>query len=472
MNSQSTVYREPSECDQFVESDAPDSAYKRVLMICCAFPPVGGAGVQRPVKFVKYLQQFGWKPTVLTAAVPSAPVFDNSLLNDIPNNVHIERTRTWEPSYKFKQNVSEGSNRDTSGIVSKLKSTMKRMTRRAVMTALQPDPQVLWTIPAYKDAKRFLKTHPHDAIFATAPPYSSFLLGTKLKQEFDIPLVVDYRDEWDLSSKYFENRQANWISKTVQESQQQRVLRAADGVIATTEASAQRLQQRLNAIESDLKAVCIYNGFDPTDFTSLNCDTEQPNDKYRIVYTGTLWNLTDITPLVEALERIHNNNPQISSRIELVVVGRKTPGQSNIVQQLHKTNCSVTIKDYSPHEQVLKMMSEGDALCLLLSQVPGAERVIPGKLFEYLAMNRRILGILPNGEAHSLVSQFFPADVFRPDEVSEIAEWIEFQVQNHGTIEEHVEHSKKKLAPFIRQNQTEQLSALLNTVCTNFANSK
>ena len=217
-----------------------DAPRRRVLLISYHFPPVGGAGVQRPAKFAKYLRQFGWDVSVLMAENPSVPVLDESLLADIPPETIIRKARTWEPGYQFKSNITSQStdgNAAKPGIIGRAKSKLKGMVRSTAKMMLQPDPQVLWLPNAKKAALKLLRELPHDIILATAPSYSNLLLGSKLKQKTGLPLVVDYRDEWDLSSKYLENSQSDRISHFIQERMQKKILRNADGLIATTKAS-------------------------------------------------------------------------------------------------------------------------------------------------------------------------------------------------------------------------------------------
>jgi len=142
---------------------------KRVLFIAYAFPPVGGAGVQRTVKFVKYLRQFGWEASVLTVANPSVPVVDERLLAEVPPDVIVRRARTWEPSYQAKARLSDGGT-STGGT----RHRVRKVLRGLANAVLQPDPQVLWVPQAIKEGTKLLREIEHHAIIATAPPYTAF----------------------------------------------------------------------------------------------------------------------------------------------------------------------------------------------------------------------------------------------------------------------------------------------------------
>ena len=174
------------------ELTAPSARARRVLLIAYNFPPVGGAGVQRPVKWAKYLRRFGWDVTVLTTENPSVPVRDDSLLTDLPNDVRVVRARTWEPDYRVKQSLV-GADTARPSFWQRMKSAAKGLARRCVKLALQPDPQVLWNPNALRVGAAVLSEQPHDAILVTAPAYSSFLIGAALKRQFRLPLILDYR---------------------------------------------------------------------------------------------------------------------------------------------------------------------------------------------------------------------------------------------------------------------------------------
>ena len=443
-------------------AEAAPGSRKRLLLVSCHFPPVGGAGVQRPTKFVKYLGEYGWDVSVLTVANPSVPAFDESLLKDIPDEVHIEKARTWEPGYHLKKNVSANTEQQAEGVLSRLKRWPRRVVRRLAQTLLQPDTQILWYWSALKSACNLLRKTPHDAIMVTAPPYSAFLLGARLKEKFGLPLILDYRDEWDLSSRYLENGQRDWFSNWIQERMQRRVLRRADAVIATTQASRLALEQRLETLSSSAGSHCIYNGFDPDDFQSVS-SAANSSERFRIVYTGTLWNLTSVERLVQAVETLQQRQPELARKLDFLFVGRKTSEQSQLLERIQQAGSQLTLLDYCPHSEALKHMQSADALCLLLSDVPGAERVVPAKLFEYLAQRKSILSILPQGESSGIVSEFFPESTFLPGETQSLSEWLEQQVSRRdaGQLPPLFD---EKIQPYTRRAETGQLAEILNQV--------
>lgn len=460
----STILSQPVDLSDSGEQPRPQSDRKRLLLVSYHFPPVGGAGVQRPVKFVKYLKQFGWDVSVLMAANPSVPVFDNSLLVDIPEDTHLEKARTWEPDYSLKKNMAQKNDGPRKASLSApFKSTCKKVMKAGAGLLLQPDAQILWYPNALKAGKQLLKRVPHDAILATAPPYSNLILASKLKRLFRLPLISDFRDEWDLSSKYLENHQKDYLSDLIQTRLQKSVMRHSDAIVATTQASTQRLLDRARQFGANPVGQCIYNGFDPDDFdTPTNLSQTYTPDcgrRFRIVYTGTLWNLTTIEPLVRAIEAVHESHPALLKHLELQVIGRKTPEQRELLQRLDQTECNLISEEYCAHHEALKKMAAADALCLLLSDVEGADRVAPAKLFEYLAIQREILSITPAGETAGILQDFWPEGNFRASDTSGLANWLTERLQGQQVTP--LLHPEK-MNPFQREHQAGQLAELLN----------
>lgn len=439
---------------------------RRVLLISYHFPPVGGAGVQRPMKFAKYLRDFGWDVTVLSAANPSVPVLDESLLRDLPDDLLQIKARTLEPGYALKSQLGATAGTAAPGVLQRLKRALRGSVKQLASLALQPDPQVLWHPAAFPAAKRLLREVPHDAILATAPSYSNLLLGARLKRQFDLPLIVDFRDEWDLSGLYLENSRHDWYSRWRQEQQQRHILRVADHLLATTPGSTARLVERAVAAGHQLPGSCIYNGFDPSDYADLQPTPRLNSGKLRIVYTGTLWNLTDIEPLVAAIELLHQRQPELLAQLELDIVGRKTPDQLAKLQRLSATRTTVNITDYCPHSEALQRMAAADVLCLLLSDVPGAERVVPAKLFEYLALSKPMLALAPHGATSEIVQQFGHCQQITPQQIDVLSLWLEARLTVPELVQarQGLTDPQAQLAPFTRRHQAGQLADVLNSV--------
>ncbi|MEO7354169.1 MAG: hypothetical protein ABIZ70_07460 [Gemmatimonadales bacterium] len=433
---------------------------RRLLLVSYHFPPVGGAGVQRPVKFARYLPEFGWDVSVLQAANPSVPLLDPTLLEELPAETVIERAHTFEPSYAAKQSVAASGN---NGAPARRPSRLKAALKSAATLALQPDAQVLWLPDAVRHGRQLLKRLPHDAILATAPTYTNLLVGAMLARYAGIPLISDYRDEWDLSNTYWENAPKARLALAVQWRMQRFVLRRSAAIVATTKASTARVAAR--AAESGVTPIarCIYNGWDAGDLAeAAHAAPALPRvpRTFRLVYAGTLWNLTSIAPVAAAVELLAREAPALLARLELVAVGRKTPDQLVQLQRVAAAGATVENLDYAPHPVALATMTSADAVLLLLSDVPGAERVAPAKVFEYLAVRRPILAVLPEGEIAELVRES-DADSHRlPTDVAGIASWLRRRLE--GSVAPAPAGNDAQIARFERRALTGELAALLD----------
>lgn len=453
---------------------------RRVLLVAYQFPPVGGAGVQRVAKFAKYLPEAGWDVTVLTVQNPSTPVADSSLAAEIPADTQIVAARSWEPGYSVKSSLAQADSaapqeggwwRRAAGAVGR---RLRQAARRLAVAALQPDPQILWAPNAIRAGMARLRTQPHDAILVSGPPFSSFLVAAALSRRSGLPLAVDYRDEWTISNRYWENKRDDFWSRGWATWMQRRVLRRAGRLIATTRRSADALRGELDRIGRSIPVDCLPNGFDAEDFPPNSDDAslaarpavadganhaaaaERP---YRVAHVGTLWRLTSARPLVAAVEQFARTRPDLARRLELQLLGRCTAAEVETLEPLRQGPCRLDRRDYVPHDEAVAAMQSADELCLLLADVPEASRVMPAKAFEYLASGRRILALAPEGEVRQLLEGQPGVAVFDPHDTDGIcAHWT----RRLQAVEPTPARFSRELTPYDRRAQAGRLSELLD----------
>lgn len=417
--------------------------------------------MQRPTKWTKYLPQSGWDVTVLTVANPSVPVRDPHLESEIPPETRILRARTLEPGYGLKQALKSNS---SSGSKTSPRRTLRGAVKRMASACLQPDSQILWVPNALQLASRELAAVPHDAILVTAPPYSSCLVGMRLATKFRLPLILDFRDEWDLSNRYLENASSGAVGAWIQQRMQRSVLRSADVVLATTRSSTARLAERVRDAGHECDCECIYNGWDDDDFASTSPVNPVEDDGiFRLVYTGTLWNLTDIRPFVEAVRVVADRAPQLLPRLSFTCLGRKTDDQAVHLDQLLQLLPRGVSRDYVPHGEVPGWLASADATLMLLSDLPGSERVVPAKLFEYLASGSEVLTLAPRGEASDLAAGVWPESTFVPGETERIANWLIARLSSPER--QRISRTDDRIQPFSRRSQSAQLADVLDRAC-------
>ncbi len=471
-----------------LESNSNSKKPQRVLVVAYVFPPVGGAGVQRVTKFVKYLPEFGWEATVLTTENPSVPLTDESLLSDIPPQTKIVRARTLEPGYAFKRSILASNSNATvsangavssksvaapksSGMLTAVTAYAKRFLRGAVNLVLQPDPQVLWNHHAIESGLRILSQEKHDAIFVTAPPFSSLLVGAELSRRTGLPLVLDYRDEWGISNAYWENRQQGFFTRWLQSAMQRRVVRSAAALVATTQHSADALRSVATEAGTRPLVTHIYNGYDADDLHSsgktplLDPVLEAGTDRetYKLSYVGTLWNLTTVEPIVRAVQLLSEQSPELAARLELHFAGRRTGPQDELLDQLNGLPCRVTRQPYVDHDEAVKLMQTSDGLCLLLADLPDVGRVVPGKLFEYMAVRKPIFAVTPPGEVADLLSDCPLGYIHAPSDIAGLAQRLgdEIERKRLGVPLPVGLHNAEQ---FERRQLTQQLAHLFDAV--------
>jgi len=433
---------------------------RRVLFVAYQFPPVGGAGVQRIVKFSKYLPEHGWSVSVLTVSNPSVPLLDTSLCSDIPRGTMIRKAASWEPSYRLKNRVVDAWDKQDSRRRG-LGSAVKGFLRRCAINALQPDAQVLWAPAAIREGLQLLRECPHHAILVSGPPFSAFLVGVALSQKTGLPLVLDYRDEWTISNRYWENKAHNRITRMIQRRLQRIAIDHAHALVATTRMSAQTLRSESRSARRTVPVQCIYNGFDPQDFSDNQPLRRDDGNRFRLSHIGTLWRLTSPEPLTKAVERLADRRPDLAARLDIEIVGRSMPGEQSAIDRLASLPCRVVRHDYVDHSSAVQIMCETDELCLLLSDVPGAERVMPGKTFEYLATGRRILAIAPQGEMRRILECHEGVQAFSPDETTSIAEHLARSIDARSR-ERVIDTYVRNIAQFDRREQAGELAQILD----------
>jgi glycosyltransferase involved in cell wall biosynthesis len=399
---------------------------RRVLFVAYQFPPVGGVGAQRVTKFLKYLPTQGWAASVLTVSNPSVPLLDEALLSDIPPTTAIRRARSWEPAYGLKAMVDAEGQGSSDG---RAMRRTRQFLRRTANLLLQPDPQILWVLPAVREGRRLLREMKHAAIVATAPPFSTFLVGRSLARLADLPLVLDYRDEWSLTNEMEKNRRPGTLGRFVQRRLEDRVARASSRMVATTRSSALALEEVRRRAGSPASVTHIYNGFDPDDYLEPAPEPPGPEAAYRLAYVGTSWHRTTPAPLIDAALELARRSPELAARLEVHFVGRVRTEQGALLSKLEESRIRVVQHGFVDHRRAIQLMKAASGLCILEAELPGSGRVVPAKTFEYLGARRPILAIAPRGELWDLLAEYPGARCFEPHDVAAVVDWLQGEIE-------------------------------------------
>ncbi len=370
---------------------------RKVLIISYYWPPAGGSGVQRWLKFSKYLPKYGWKPVIYTPENPYFEIKDKELLNDIPDDTQIWKTPIWEP-YVFKDKLfGKGNKNQSAGIVSNKKSLKNRALNWIRGNIFIPDPKIYWVKPSVKFLSNKIKEEGIKHIITTGPPHSMHLIGLELKKLFpNLRWIVDFRDPWselDLLDEFYLSRSARKKHKKLEKE----VLRATDVTLTVSESWVKDLK-RLGSDNVEL----ITNGYDAEDFNLM----PKKNNKFIIGHYGLLNHLRNPKNLWKALSDLCEKNRSFLEKLEIHLSGNidrevieeiKTfPGLKNKVKQL----------GYLSHAEVLEQYNEASVLLLLLFNSESGKGNYPGKIFEYFAAQKPILAFGPNiSDTQNLINE-------------------------------------------------------------------
>ena len=424
---------------------------KKVLLISYNFPPVGGAGVQRPVKFVKYLREFGWEPVVLSVSNPSVPVLDLSLLNDIPNGVKVYRARTLEPSYAVKSSLS----RNQSGLLATWTSVLKK----TCSLLLLPDLQILWWPGLFFYLLKILPREKPRIVFVSAPPFSSFLPAVIAASLFGVPVVLDYRDEWSFTRHNWENSAKSCLATELDALLERFALEKCRAFVAANHSYVDSIYRSYGDSLRN-KGYAITNGYDDDDLVGLKA-ARRYGEKIRIVYAGTIWNATSLATFMAAVEMLfdEDRSGRAAERMSIDIYGRIVEEERRYVEE-SKYPHAIVIHGYLEHKYIFHELLNSDVLLLTLNDLPGADRIITGKVFEYMATGKHILAIMPEGETSNLLTQNYPnlsmINTNRPEDILLALKGI------CGSIEELRAKDHCDVAHFTRRNLTGTLSRLFD----------
>ncbi|MBI4535829.1 MAG: glycosyltransferase family 4 protein [Ignavibacteriae bacterium] len=359
-------------------------APRRVLVIAYYFPPMGLSGVQRTLKFVKYLPDYGWLPTVLTVEPVGYFAKDDSLLDELKSReVRIERTRAAGPGKFFMKN----------GDVVKFPSErMRKMLSRLSDTFFIPDNKVGWRRKAVARGVHLHNETPFDLIFATAPPFTDFMIGAELKARINKPLVFDYRDPWvEYPFKFYPTP----LHKLRNIHLEKRALKASSHVITTNRRVKELLIKRYGFLTYNDVDI-IPQGFDPEDFRTVKKDSRTDflprTEKMRVTYAGVFWEDRVPDYFLEALHELFKEQPEFRRKIEAVFIGNFREENMKLVESLGLRE-NVTVLGYLPHRDCVRCLVESDLLWVIVGDEVGS----PGKTYEYIGARKPILGCVPEG---------------------------------------------------------------------------
>lgn len=411
-----------------------------ILVITYYWPPSGGAGVQRWLKFCKYLPDFGVQPIVLTVDERQAsyPQIDNTLCEEIPSNLHIVKTKTKE-ILRFYRHLSPTGELPHTGFGNEKQPTLLQKISRFIRgNFFLPDPRRGWNKYAYKEACHLIEEENITTVVTTSPPHSTQLIGLRLKRQYPhIKWVADLRDPWT-DIYYNKELYQTTLAKLYNAYLERKVLENADQVITVSDDCRRNFESKTN---KSILIKVIPNGYDETDFLQEN--SRKKTDKFIISYIGSLSPLYETKTFVAALQQLPN---AVKEKLKLRFVGG---AYANLVAQLDKIGIEIEWLGYATHKNAISYMQAADMLLLLLPDQPENKGILTGKLFEYMASGKPVLMIgFPDGDAAKILNQYENEGVFAFGETEQICQFITDAMVSSPVIHSEValQYSRKSLA--------------------------
>lgn len=393
----------------------------KVLVLAYYFPPMGLSGVQRTLKFLKYMGQHNWKPTVITTGKTAYYAHDSSLLKEAEEaDIEIIRTEAFDPNSMLA----------SIGTVTMPREYIRKTLSLISKTIFIPDNKISWAKKAYKKACEICEKENFDVIYVSIPPFSPFTYATKLRDKFNIPLVVDYRDLWFGNQFAFNpTPYHNYKHKKLEEA----ALRKADKITVVNRKVKEKLITTYPFLTFD-RVVIIPHGYDSADFEKV--EFEKPKRHFiNVTYSGIFYE--NITPvyLIAAFKELLNERPDIAEKFRFNIVGHFRKRYKKLVEKMHLNEYFNDI-GYVDHSEALRRIMQADVLWVMLANSKGMEAVTPGKIFEYFGARKPILATIPDGATKLSAEEYGASFITDPENVDGI---------KNALIEIHNLYQKNKL---------------------------
>ncbi len=431
---------------------------RRVLVIAYYFPPSGGPGVQRVLKHVKYLPEFGWEPVVLTVRDGEFPARDPSLLEEIPPGIHVERTPIVEPYSLYHLLTRRRAPIDIQVLTTtpRRRGWAERFAHWVRATVFIPDARVGWLLTAVPAGKHLIRRFGIHALYSSSPPYTCSLIARQLKRWSGLPWVAGFRDPW---TGFLTTPHRWWLPAWIDRRLEHSVFAEADRIECAWEGIAEDALRKYPHLARS-KFVYIPNGFDPADYPP---PSGQRTDRFTITYTGSLYGRRNPYTVLQALEELQRRGILTVQDIRLRIVGRCG---EDVVETLQQSPLfpAVELIPYVPHRESLQYVVDADLLLLIVDEADDSHAIVPGKVFEYLGSGRPILAIAPHGSAvERLLEETNAGAVADRDEISRCAELIERSYRHwRGELPAPFTPDRAAIQRYERRTAAQQLAMLLS----------
>jgi glycosyltransferase involved in cell wall biosynthesis len=418
----------------------------KVLIITYYWPPAGGSGVQRWLKFVKYLQNSDIESIVYTVDNANYPKEDKTLLHEVPANIKILKQPIWEPTnllFWKKKEAQKGdvSNAVNSGFLSFIRGNF-----------FIPDPKIFWVNSSVKFLHQYLKENKVDVVISTGPPHSMHLIAQKLKQKNNIKWIADFRDPWS-NLYYNEGFKQLSFAKKKNEKLENSVFKNADCILTVSNSLKKEFDQKAARVE------VITNGFDDEVVTNTLITLDK---KFSISYIGLLPKQSNPKLLFKVLSTLCAEDTDFKTDLKLNFIGDIS---QDVKQEIIKDGLleNSNFIGYVSHKEAIEYQKKAQVLLLLIPNVAKSEGILTGKLFEYLTAKRPILAMgLETGDLSEILKNTSSGVVVGFDNEAELTSEIRNLYQQYKTGDLQV--NSKNIEQFHRKELTKSLSEIIKNL--------
>ncbi|WP_157504286.1 glycosyltransferase family 4 protein [Flavobacterium profundi] len=423
---------------------------KKILIVSYYWPPAGGPGVQRWLKFVKYLPDFGIEPHVYIPENPTYPLLDDKLLSEVSEETIIIKKSIFEPYGLASVFSKKKAKKISSGIISnqKKQSMLEKIMLWVRGNLFIPDARVFWVKPSVRYLKEYLSKHQIDTVITTGPPHSLHLIGLQLKKEININWITDFRDPWTTIGYHKQLKLSSWAAKK-HKSLEKEVLNVCDAIIVTSETTKKEFEQLTNSpIE------VITNGYDVEQINKKPLDA-----KFTLAHIGSFLSERNPHILWQVLSELTQENESFATHFELKLIGAVS---NEVLESIEKYQLASFVNNlgYVSHEEALQEQRCSQVLLLIEIDSEETKCIIPGKLFEYMVSERPIVAIGPTEtDVEKIIKATNTGTFFNYQD----KEALKNQILTYFRM--YVAHNLKShpvgLQKYSRKSLTERLSKLL-----------
>ncbi|HCF03406.1 glycosyltransferase family 4 protein [Flavobacterium sp.] len=423
---------------------------KKLLIITYYWPPAGGPGVQRWLKFVKYLPDFDVQPIVYVPENPTYPIVDSNLVSEVSDNAIILKTPIFEP-YQLASFLSKNKTKKiSSGIIpnQKKQSFLEKLMLWVRGNLFIPDARVFWVKPSVAYLEKYIRENEIDTIITSGPPHSLHLIGLELKQKMNLKWLADFRDPWTTIGYHKSLRLSQYAANKHKQLESQ-VLNSADTIIVTSKTTKAEFQ----ALTTKPIEV-ITNGFDVE-----KVDKQTLDAKFSLAHIGSFLSERNPKILWESLVELCTEIPDFKSHLEIKLIGAISQEVLETIEQFG-LNSFLNNLGYVSHAEAVAHQRKSQVLLLIEINSEETKSILPGKLFEYMVSERPIVAIGPkDSDFAEIITNTNTGVFFEYSEKAKLKQTI--QEYYNQFLESKLQSHAVGLQQYSRKNLTQQLVELL-----------